>query len=112
MGISLPNFSGHDWEVLAKFLWDFHDQIHRLHFFHKDVKIRLFRYYLVGAALDWCRNIPKNNITCLKEFHYAFNSFYKNIYLVECFTLECCYQFDKQVESDGEQHKCKENMVI
>ena len=22
---SLPRFSGHDWEVLVGFLWDFHD---------------------------------------------------------------------------------------
>ena len=22
---SLPRFSGHDWEVPAEFLWDFHD---------------------------------------------------------------------------------------
>lgn len=65
-----------------------------------------------GATLDWCRDLPKNSITCLKEFHDDFNSFYKDRYPIECFTLECCYQFDKQVESDDEQQNCKKNMVI
>ena len=110
--VSLPRFSGHDWEVPTEFLWDFHDWIHRLHFIHEDVKIKLFRYSLEGATLDWCRDLPKASITCLKEFHDAFNSFYKDRYPVECISPECCYQFDKQVESNDEQDIYNEAMVI
>ena len=56
--ISLLQFSGSDWEMPAEFLWDFHDWIHRLHFVHEDVKIKLFRFSLKGATLDYCRNLP------------------------------------------------------
>lgn len=110
--VSIPRISGQDWEVLAKFLWDFHDWIHRLHFIHEDIKIKLFRYSLEGAALNWCRDLLRANITYLKEFHDAFNSFYKDRYLVECISPECCYQFDKQVESNDEQDIYNESMVI
>ena len=56
--VSLPQLSGHDWEMPAKFLWDFRDWFHKLHVVHEDVKIKLFRFSLKGATLDYCRNLP------------------------------------------------------
>ena len=88
----------------AEFLWDFHDWIHRLHVVHEDVKIKLFIFSLKGATLDWCRNLPKASITCLRDFHDAFNSIQKDRYPVEFFFPRCCHHFDKQVVSYEEQH--------
>ena len=88
----------------AQFLWDFHDWIHRFHFVHEDVKIKLFRFSLKGAALDWCRNLPKASITCLRDFHDAFNSAYKDRYPVEFFFPECFHHFDQHVVSYEGQH--------
>lgn len=102
--VSLPQFSSHDWEMPAEFLWDFHDWIHRLHVVHENVKVKLFRFSLKGATLDWCRSLPKASITCLSDFHNAFNSTYKNRYLVEFFFLKCCHHFDQHVASYDEQH--------
>ena len=82
--VSLPRFSGNDWEVPTKFLLDFHDWIYKLQIIHEDVKIKLFRYSLEGATLDWCRALSSSSITCLKDFHFVFNSFYKKRYPVEC----------------------------
>ena len=112
---SLPKFSGNDWDEPAEFLVDFHNQICRLHIIHEDVKIKLFRYCLEGAALDWCRALPAASITCLKDFHATFNSFYKERYPVEFLFPECCDEFDmlsKQVEGHDESHKHENNMVI
>ena len=102
--VSLPQFRGNDWQMLAEFLWDFHDWIHRLHFLHEDVKIKLFSFSLKGATLDWCRNLPKASINCLRDFHDAFNSTYQDRYLVEFFFLECCHHFDQHVASYEEHH--------
>ena len=44
--VSIPRFSGNDWEVLATFLFDFHDWIYRLQIIHEYVRIKLFGYYL------------------------------------------------------------------
>ena len=102
--VSLPQFSGHDWEMPAEVLWDFHEWIHRLHVVHKDVKIKLFRFSLKGATLDWCRNIHKAGITCLREFHDDFNLVYKDRYPIEFFFPECCHHFDQHVVSYEEKH--------
>ena len=51
---SLPRFQGEEWEVPAEHLLDFHDFIHRLEIINEDVQIKLFKYSLKGATLDWC----------------------------------------------------------
>ena len=75
--VSLPRFSGNDWEVPTKFLLDFHDWIYRLQIIHEYVKINMFRYSFEGETLDWCRALSRSSITCLKYFHVVFISFYK-----------------------------------
>ena len=42
--VSLPKFSGNDWEEPTEFLVDFHNRICRLEIIHEDVKIKLSRY--------------------------------------------------------------------
>ena len=113
--VSLPRFSGNDWEVPAEFLLDFHDWIYRLQIIYEDFKIKVFRYSLEGATLDWCRALSSSSITCLKYFHVVFNFFYKERYPVECLFSKCCYEFDmlsKQVEGYEEPHMYKDNMAI
>ena len=113
--VSLPRFSGNDWEVPTEFLLDFYDWIYRLQIIHEDVKIKIFRYSLEGEALDWCRVLPATSITCLKYFHAIFNSFYKERYPVESLFPECCDEFDmfsKQVKGHEESCKHENNMVI
>jgi hypothetical protein len=62
---SLPTFKGEDWEVPAKHLLDFHEFIHERQIVHEDVQIKIFRYSLKGAALDWCRSLPASPISTL-----------------------------------------------
>jgi hypothetical protein len=54
----LPEFHAKDWEVPAEHLLDFHEAIHRHHITHEDVQIKLFKFSLKGAALEWCRSLP------------------------------------------------------
>jgi hypothetical protein len=64
----LPTFKGKDWEVLAEHLLYFHEFIHGCQIVHEDVKIKLFRYSLKGAALDWCRSLLASSINSLEIF--------------------------------------------
>jgi hypothetical protein len=89
----LPEFHAKSSEVPAEHLLDFHEVIHRLNIMHEDVQIKLFRYSLKGAALDWCRSLPTASIHSLTDFHTAFNSFCKDYYPADYLYENCCEEF-------------------
>jgi hypothetical protein len=101
----LPTFKGEDWEVSAEHLLDFHEFICECHIVHEDVKIKLFKFSLKGASLDWCRSLPTTSVISLKFFHDAFNLFCKDDFLADVLFPECCHEFnllDKDSNSQGE----------
>jgi hypothetical protein len=89
----LPEFHAKDWEVPAEHLLDFHEAIHRHHITHEDVQIKIFRFSLKGAALEWCRSLPAASILSLTGFHTAFNSFCKDYYPTDHLFESCCKEF-------------------
>jgi hypothetical protein len=96
----LPTFKGADWEVPAEHLLDFHEFVHEHQIVHEDVKIKLFRYSLKGAALDWCRSLPASSIHSLASFHYAFHLFCKDEFPAESLFEDCCDEFEKHVQQE------------
>jgi hypothetical protein len=111
---TLPTFKGEDWEVPAEHLLDFHEFIHERQIVHEDVKIKLFRYSLKGAALDWCRSLPASSINSLASFHNAFNIFCKEDFSAESLFENCCDEFDKHIQQkENVSSDCKnENHVV
>jgi hypothetical protein len=111
---SLPKFQGKEGEVPAEHLLLFHDFIHQLHIMHEDVQIKLFRYSLKGAALDWCRSLPIASIDSLHSFHAAFNSFCKDYFPAECLYENCCDEFSLFHEDSAshENHICDEVFTV
>jgi hypothetical protein len=94
----LPTFKGEDWEVPAEHLLYFHEFIHGRQIVHEDVKIKLFRYSLKGATLDWCRSLPASSINSLASFHDTFNIFYKEKFSAESLFENCCDVFEKHIQ--------------
>jgi hypothetical protein len=121
----LPEFHATSWEEPAEHLLDFHEAIHRHNITHEDVRIKLFRYSLKGAALEWCRSLPAASIRSLTGFHTAFNSFCKDYYPADCLFENCCEEFsslheasagpEDQVHDEAftvEESICQENMEV
>jgi hypothetical protein len=96
----LPTFKGEDWEVSVEHLLDFHEFVHEHQIVHEDVKIKLFRYSLKGAALGWCRSLPSSSIHSLEIFHYVFHLFCKDEFLAESLFEDCCDEFEKHVQQE------------
>jgi hypothetical protein len=99
--ISSLNFMHQDWEEPAEHLLDFHEAIHRHNITHEDVQIKLFRYSLKGASLEWCRSLPTASIRSLTGFHIAFNSFCKDYYPVDGLFENCCEEFSSLHEASA-----------
>jgi hypothetical protein len=95
----LPEFHATSWEEPAENLLDFHEAIHRHNIMHEDVWIKLFRYSLKGASLEWCRSLPAASIHSLTGFHTTFNSFCKDYYPVVCLFENCCEEFSSLHEA-------------
>jgi hypothetical protein len=121
----LPEFHATSWEEPAEHLLDFHEAIHRHNITHEDVRIKLFRCSLKGAALEWCRSLPAASIRSLTGFHTAFNSFCKDYYPADCLYENCCEEFsslheasagpEDQVHDEAftvEESICQENMEV
>jgi hypothetical protein len=89
----LPEFHATSWEELDEHLLDFHEAIHQHNIMHEDFQIKLFRYSLKGAALEWCQSLPAVSIYSLTCFHTAFNSFCKDYYPADCLFENCCEEF-------------------
>jgi hypothetical protein len=97
----LPEFHATSWEEPAEHLLDFHEAIHRHNITHEDVQIKLFRYSLKGAALEWCRSLPAASIRSLTGFHTAFNSFCKDYYPADGLFENCCEEFSSLQEASA-----------
>jgi hypothetical protein len=110
---SLPTFKGEDWEVPAKHLLDFHEFIRERQIVHEDVKIKIFRYSLKGAALDWCRSLPAASINSLKGFHDTFNLFCKDEFSADVLFPECCHEYSLFRQINGhEKYDCAEKSMV
>jgi hypothetical protein len=110
----LPEFHAKDWEVPAEHLLDFHEAIHRHNITHEDVQIKLFRFSLKGAALEWCRSLPALSIRSLAVFHTTFNSFCKDYYpAVRLFEI-FCKEFSSLHEASAgpADHVCDEALTM
>jgi hypothetical protein len=90
-----------------------------------NIRIKLFRYSLKGAALEWCRSLPAASIRSLTGFHTTFNSFCKDYYPADCLFENCCEEFsslheasagpEDQVHDEAftvEERICQENMEV
>jgi hypothetical protein len=110
----LPEFHASDWEEPAEHLLDFHEAIHRHNITHEDVRIKLFRYSLKGAALEWCRSLPAASIRSLAGFHTAFNSFCKDYYPAVRLFKSCCEEFSSLHEASvgPEDHVHDEALTV
>jgi hypothetical protein len=110
----LPEFHAKDWEVPAEHLLDFHEAIHRHNITHEDVRIKLFRYSLKGAALEWCQSLPAASIRSLTGFHTAFNSFCKDYYPAVRLFENCCEEFSSLHEAyvGPEDHVHDESLTV
>jgi hypothetical protein len=110
----LPEFHASDWEEPAEHLLDFHEAIHLHNITHEDVQIKLFRYSLKGAALEWCRSLPTASICSLAGFHTAFNSFCKDYYPAIRLFENCCEEFSSLHEASvgPEDHVHDEALTV
>jgi hypothetical protein len=110
----LPEFHAKSWEVPAEHLLDFHEAIHRHNITHEDVQIKLFRYSLKGAALDWCRSLPSASICSLAGFHTAFNSFCKEYFPADCLYENCCEEFSllREASAGPADYVCDESLTV
>jgi hypothetical protein len=110
----LSEFHAASWEELAEHLLDFHEAIHRHHITHEDVQIKLFRYSLKGAALEWCRSLPTASIRSLIGFHTAFNSFCKDYCPTAGLYENCCEEFSLLHEAftSPADHVCDEALTV
>ena len=110
---SLPTFKGEDWEVPVKHRIDFHEFIHEHQILHEDVKIKLFRYSLKGATLDWCRSLPATSINYLKGFHDTFNLFCKDDFSVDVLFSKCFHEYNLFHQINGhEKYNCDKRFVV
>jgi hypothetical protein len=110
---TLPIFKGEDWEVPTKHLLDFHEFIREHQIVHEDFKIKLLRYSLKGAALDWYRSLPATNINSLKGFHDTFNLFCKDEFSAGVLFPGCCHEYNLFRQINGhEKYDCVENSMV
>ena len=81
---------------------------------HEDVRIKLFRYSLKGAALDWCRSLLAASINSLAHFHDAFNLFCKKEFSAKSLFENCCDKFEENIQQKVKfSSDCKnENHVV
>jgi len=72
-------FGGRKHDHLGEHLFNFHICMLEHNFFHEDVLIRMFIFSLEEDAHEWCQSLPTTIIHSLKDFHDAFNLYYKEI---------------------------------
>jgi hypothetical protein len=86
----LPRFRGSEYDHPGEHLFNFHQCMLEHGFLHEDVLIKLFKFSLEGNAREWCQSLPAVSIHSLKDFHVAFNSYYKKIYSADLILDNCC----------------------
>ena len=104
----LSRFRGSKHDNPSKHLFNFHRCILENDFVHRDVLIKMFKFSLEEDAREWCQSLPATSIHSLKEFHDAFNSYYKKIYL-SCIILDdCCKNFAFHIQQMIESSSCND----
>jgi hypothetical protein len=78
-------------------------------FVQEDVLIKMFKFYLEEHAHEWYQSLPAVNIHSLKDFHVAFNSYYKKIYLSDLIFDNCCKEFEFHIQQTIECSSCDES---
>jgi hypothetical protein len=78
-------------------------------FVHEDVLIKMFRFSLEEDVLEWCQSLPIASILSLKDFHDAFNLYYKETYMSHIILDDCCKNFSSHIEKMIESSSCDES---
>jgi hypothetical protein len=105
----LSRFRGSKHDHLGENLLKFHVCMLEHGFFHENVWIEMFSFYLEEDALGWCIYLPTVSIHSLKDFHDAFNSYYENIYLTHLIFDDCCKRFSLHILQMIECSLCDES---
>jgi hypothetical protein len=79
-GYFLPVLRERVEDNLAHHLFQFHQCMDQLDFYHEDVLMKMFIHSLDGDARQWYFSLPHSSISSLKEFHLAFKEHYKGIF--------------------------------
>jgi hypothetical protein len=79
-------------------------------FVNEDVLIKMFRFYLEEDAREWCQSLPATSIHSLKDFHGAFNLYYKEIYMSHLILDGCCKKFASHIKQMIESSSCDESV--
>jgi hypothetical protein len=105
----LPRFRGSKHDHPGKHLFNFHICMLEHNFVHEDVLIKMFRFSLEEDAREWCQSLPAASIHSLKDFHDAFNLYYKEIYMSHLILDDCCKKFASHIEKMIESSSCDES---
>ena len=66
-------------------------------FFHKDVWINMFSFYLEEDILGWCLSLLATSIHSLKDFYNSFNLYYGKIYPGHLIFDDYCKRFSLHI---------------
>ena len=105
----LSRFRGSKHDHPDEHLLKFHVYILENDFFHEDVWIKMFNFYLEEDACEWCQSLPAASIHSLKDFHDAFNLYYKEIYMSHLILDDCCKKFASHIDQMIESSSCDES---
>jgi hypothetical protein len=105
----LLRFRGSEHDDLGKNLFNFHRCMLEHDFVHKDILIKMFKFYLEGDAHEWCKYLPVASIHSLKDFHDAFNAYYKKSYLSHLILGNCCKKFAFYIQQMIEYFSCDDS---
>ena len=87
-------FRGNKYEHPHEHLLNFHKCMLEHDFVHKDVLIKMFRFYLEEHAHEWCQSLPTASIHSLKEFHIVFHHHYQIFYPKNILFENCCEEYE------------------
>jgi len=94
----LPRFRGSRYDHPGEHLLNFHRCMLEHAFVYEDVLIKLFKFSLEGHASAWCQSLPAASVHSLKNFHHAFNLYYKTIFHAENMFEHCCEAFHLDIQ--------------
>ena len=92
-GDYLPRFIGNKYEHPCEHLLNFHKCMIEHDFFHEDVLIKMFRFYLEEHAHEWCQSLPAASIHYL-EFHTVFHHHFQRFYPIDLLFVNCCEEYE------------------
>lgn len=86
---------------------------------HENTLMKLVFYSLDEDASVWYRALPQSSVTSSGDFHAAFNSFCKTLYLSKFLFEDCCEYFSCQQDCgyradnkvSGDKSDCKRNCL-